>query len=451
MTDTQCQYLLLRYCTCQNLNHWLRTVRPDLMQTAAESFDEETLTTLQSVLWATTDRDVETINLTEQQIKQARQHCKLGGLGLTSAVATLPAAWLGSWSLTKKLIQGHFKETNFHDILDTLEENPYQNITVQSIKDTHSKLAGEFRRAHKQIVELDKLHEQSKQAQRYFAAPMLKNMQRELLEGGDDASRARLRSTAAPKAGAFLNCIPKIPIFKMGSADFRSCLRLRLGMPQLCVRTDIKCRCGKYPDAEGIHYLTCTHGNHLTTRHELLVKAFHEMVQATSRHSQTKDLEDHLHGFTGPKGNRLVLDQVVAGWTDDREDLALDYAVCHPCAASYLPAAKDDDLGAAGIRGGIKKGKYLGPCRHHDMKFEPAVLEVFGAMDATAQQLIKGSATLLSNQLPEGTASTWTADSFAAFHSQRISISLQRSNAKAIRLRAMRDLRASNHLGASAP
>ena len=256
---------------------------------------------------------------------------------------------------------------------------------------------------------------------------MLKNMQRELLEGGDDASRARLRSTAAPKAGAFLNCIPKIPIFKMGSADYRSCLRLRLGMPQLCVRTDIKCRCGEYPDAEGIHYLTCTHGNHLTTRHELLVKAFHEMVQATSRHSQTKDLEDHLHGFTGPKGNRLVLDQVVTG------------------------AAKDDDLGAAGIRGGIKKGKYLGPCRHHDMKFEPAVLEVFGAMDATAQQLIKGSAALLSNQLPEGTASTWTADSFAAFHSQRISISLQRSNAKAIRLRAMRDLRASNHLGASAP
>ena len=85
------------------------------------------------------------------------------------------------------------------------------------------------------------------------------------------------------------------------------------------------------------------------------------------------------------------------------------------------------------------------------MKFEPAVLEVFGAMDATAQQLIKGSAALLSNQLLEGTASTWTADSFAAFHSQRISISLQRSNAKAIRLRAMRDLRASDHLGASAP
>ena len=274
---------------------------------------------------------------------------------------------------------------------------------------------------------------------------------RELLEGGDDRTRARLRSASAPKAGAFLNCIPKIPIFKMGSADYRSCLRLRLGMPQLCVRTDVKCRCGQYPDAEGVHYLTCTHGNHLTTRHELIVKCFHEMVQATSRHSQTKDLEDTLHGYTGPKGNRLVLDQTIAGWTEDREDLALDYAICHPCARSYLPASKDDDLGAARIRGGIKKGKCLGPCRSHDMQFQPAVLEVFGAMDDTASGLIKQAAALLSNELPEGTTSTWTADSFAAFHSQRISISLQRSNAKAIRLRSMRDLRASAHLGAAPP
>jgi len=174
------------------------------------------------------------------------------------------------------------------------------------------------------------------------------------------------------------------------------------------------------------------------------------MVQVTSRHSQTKDLEDHLHGFTGPKGNRLVLDQVITGWTEDREDLALDYAICHPCARSYLPAAKDDDLGAARIRGGIKKGKYLGPCRAHDMQFKPAVLEVFGAMDEAALDLIKTTAALLSNELPEGTATTWTADSFAAFHSQRISMTLQRGNAKAIRLRAMRDLRASIHLGVAA-
>ena len=301
--------------------------------------------------------------------------------------------------------------------------------------------------AHKTIVELDKLETISEHAQRYFADPILKNVQRELLESAMDKDRARLRSCAGPKASSWLNCIPKIPLFKMESADYRSCLRLRLGLPQLCIRTDVKCRCGTFPDAEGIHYLTCTHGNHLDTRHELIVKAFHEMVQVTGRHSQTKDLEDVLHGFVNHKGNRLVLDQTISGWTDDREDLGVDYAVCCPCAPSYLPASKDDDLGAASKRGGGKTGKYAHPCRAHNMEFTPAILEVYGAMDAGAEGIIKKAASLLTNELPEGTATTWTADSFAAFYSQRIGIALQRSNAKAIRLRSMRDLRAAGFLG----
>ena len=81
------------------------------------------------------------------------------------------------------------------------------------------------------------------------------------------------------------------------------------------------------------------------------------------------------------------------------------------------------------------------------MEFVPAILEVYGAMDAGAEGLIKKAAKLLTNELPEGTATTWTADSFAAFYSQRIGLSLQRANAKAIRLRATRDLRATGFLG----
>ena len=113
MSETQCQYLLLRYCTCQNLNHWLRTVRPDLMRTAADLFDEETLATLQSVLWATGEAE-HSINLTELQVMQVRQHCKLGGLGLSSAATVMPAAWLGSWCLTKNLVKTVLKK---HDLV----------------------------------------------------------------------------------------------------------------------------------------------------------------------------------------------------------------------------------------------------------------------------------------------------------------------------------------------
>ena len=62
----------------------MRTVRPDLMQDAADAFDKETLTTLQRLLWSTAEQTQHHVALTELQIMQVRQHCKLGGLGLSS-------------------------------------------------------------------------------------------------------------------------------------------------------------------------------------------------------------------------------------------------------------------------------------------------------------------------------------------------------------------------------
>ena len=76
------------------------------------------------------------------------------------------------------------------------------------------------------------------------------------------------------------------------------------------------------------------------------------------------------------------------------------------------------------------------------------MLEIYGAMDQNCVDLIKRASQLLSNELAEGTSTTWTASSFASFHQQRISIALQRANAKAIRYRALRDFQASDLSGA---
>ena len=55
------------------------------------------------------------------------------------------------------------------------------------------------------------------------------------------------------------------------------------------------------------------------------------------------------------------------------------------------------------------------------------------------EELSKKCSVFVRDKLPDGTTSTWTADSFSAFHQQRIAIALQRMNAKTIRLRASRD------------
>ena len=138
---------------------------------------------------------------------------------------------------------------------------------------------------------------------------------------------------------------------------------------------------------------------------------------------------------------------MVWDWNAGHEDIGLDFAVCHPCARTHKTAASQADLAAAGMREATKDGKYKMPCRSHDIVFKGAVLEVYGAMNANCVDLVKQAAKLLSNELAEGTSTTWTAASFSSFHQQRISIALQRANAKAIRYRALRDFQASELSG----
>ena len=166
------------------------------------------------------------------------------------------------------------------------------------------------------------------------------------------------------------------------------------------------------------------------------------MVRAAGKESRTNGLEDMLPGFRSPKGYRLVLDQLIQSFTSDGMDVGIDFAVCHPSAVSYLNNSKNNTLGAAEKRCGGKRTKYEAPCEANDIVFRPAVMEVFGAMSPHMEGLIKSCAQLIDDSLPEDTLTTWTAASFSAFHQQRISIALQRGNAKAIRLRAARDFHA---------
>ena len=103
------------------------------------------------------------------------------------------------------------------------------------------------------------------------------------------------------------------------------------------------------------------------------------------------------------------------------------------------------------MRCGGKTSKYEAPCQANDIVFQPAIVEVFGAMSKDFEGLIKRCANLMQDALPEDTMTTWTADSFASFHQQRIAMSLQRGNAKAIRLRAARDFQASGFFDSMDP
>ena len=70
MRNAHSQYLLTRYCCCNNLNHWLRTVRPDLVIDAAEHFDAQVDLTIQAMLSPSLENQTEVDNLALAQARQ---------------------------------------------------------------------------------------------------------------------------------------------------------------------------------------------------------------------------------------------------------------------------------------------------------------------------------------------------------------------------------------------
>jgi hypothetical protein len=50
------------------------------------------------------------------------------------------------------------------------------------------------------------------------------------------------------------------------------------------------------------------------------------------------------------------------------------------------------------------------------MVFKATVIELFGAMAPATVEVIKRAAQIVSNELSDGTATTWTARSFSSFH-----------------------------------
>jgi hypothetical protein len=250
-------------------------------------------------------------------------------------------------------------------------------------------------------------------------------------------------------ASAWLTAIPKLPLYQLEPAEFRTALRFRLGMEQPAIFTSCPCACGHCPtpDAQGNHYVCCTRkGNHIKTRHDRIVMHFAQMLRTAGAITRTTGLSDTLAHRDGRTGRKLVPDAVALTWEDDGRDTCFDLAVTHPAAASYVHNASTSSLHSADLRETMKNNKYLDACRCEGMAFQPLVLETYGAVGQGAEKTIKKAVALIKTKLPEDALSklgvnTWTASSFHLHFLQRIAIALQRGNAKCILKRAARDFR----------
>ena len=342
-------------------------------------------------------------------------------------------AYLGSWCQTKKLIQKLLGNDGV--LLDNISSNERNLQTLQDVAETHGRLSALAVSLHSETVpELDRLQQLKSKAQRALTNLLYCDLDRQMDEVAADNVRdkARLNSCKGYGASAWLTAIPKLPLYRLEPAEFRTALRLRLGMEQPPIFITTPCGgCKRHSvDAFGDHYLSCTRGgNHLAIRHDRVVDAFAAMMRTAGHITRTTNLTDIITQTDTVTGSRLRPDIVALGWHEDGRDVCLDVAVTHPTAATYVDGAAETPLHAATQREIKKDSKYLAACTADGMAFSPLVFESYGAFGTRAHAVLKAAVKKIAAKLPDDAFSkmgvhTWTASSFRSYFMQRISIGL---------------------------
>ena len=254
--------------------------------------------------------------------------------------------------------------------------------------------------------------------------------------------KARLKCTAACKAGAWLDAPPcKALDLKLTNQEFRSRVGRRLGH-QLC--EECACPfCFGVMDRWGIHAEACTAGGDKTLGHHILRN---DLYVHAKRGAAAPILEaagvlntlgiaeaqggnqargDGRRNLERPADVLLCRGQDirigVAGRGDGR--VALDVVVVCPQAASHLASAVGERLGAAEEYVRTKCGRQQTEerCRREGVVFQPMIFESLGGVSGEAERVIKS----LNKAVAENTDTS--ESEVATLFWQRLAIDIQRS------------------------
>ena len=129
LPDLQCAWLLLYFCAVPRANYLLRCVPPSLCHRFALEHDEAIWRAFSSLLGEAHDG----IAFTCRQIAQLP--CRLGGLGLRSAVRTSPSAYWSAWADVLPTLRSRFpaiaNDFATRSIVSTSYENALESYNAR--------------------------------------------------------------------------------------------------------------------------------------------------------------------------------------------------------------------------------------------------------------------------------------------------------------------------------
>lgn len=434
LRDLQIALALLSLVFVQRPSYLMRTVAPSPeFRGQLQDYDGRVVGCLESLLGP----DAFAGDAGELARRQVTLPTSLGGLGIRRTAAIAPAAFLGAWALVGSLVAGRFLRSGEPFLAGAVSDGvesgvlPFQ-IALRAARDLlPGQLAAQTLGA---LAEFGRGSVRGVQ-ERVTAAIDLGAVQTLRDHTVDPAQRARLVSETGPGAAAWLSTAPLFPALAMEDECFRTALRTWLGLPHPMVAGIALCECGQSLQGPlgGQHLLRCTRGSERNDTHD----GVRDTVASIMRESgfsvrmeqygvmpiREGDVEGRRMDLVGadPRGGSRVL---------------ADVTVADPLREGLLPAAAVERGRAAREAALAKEVKYGD--HPADDTFIPLAVETYGCLDSSFDEFLGTCARRAAELRMGGLDSAPMASRLLCYFRQRVSVSLQRSQARAVHHRAAR-------------
>ncbi len=323
--------LLFRFCAVPRLYYWLRLLpqRPSTTECTALQRDEEITKAAITIYGLREDT-------TELQRRQMALPVREGGLGITSAAAILPAAYLGCVAVTAPFIWKHYQLAPWmpkggEDGVAGLLALPW----MRAAEEAREKLLEKLQES--EVPTLAKLlegHTKPRLQHELIASLMRIEADAHLTAYGEESrDRARLRSCQGPGASGWLTTVPCHVGLQLTNDDFIICCRLRLGCIQFPSVAAVMCACGLAElDPYGDHLLCCSTGNERNRRHDHLCEVFRQIISSV-RIPADREVELARLGVY-PDTTDADAKRIDLYWVEEGRGMLGDVTVAHPSRAN---------------------------------------------------------------------------------------------------------------------
>jgi hypothetical protein len=431
--NVQSAMLILRQCAVPKMNFALRCIPPACIANQATAFDALVIGAAKSKLLLHVD---EAKRRPTADLLQAP--LRYGGFGLTPALKTSAAAYLGSMAAVKDaptfvkysqpdsplpstaLVHGWIDESMASVIeatpeckehLPTSASSFFQHFSRPSSSQSVSRKTSSLQRT------LSSLATESESE-----ASLTRAKQMRSVDGG--LSLAHLRAVSAPRAWAWKTVVPTTKDLELTDTQYRIATRLNLGLLPVEGTAALPDTCPLCAELDCIknnpwHFMTCTNltNGEVTVRHDEVESALYRSALAMG-----------LQAVRQPKGLYTS--------SDLRPDLLVilpgrriltDVAICHPLAPARLKRATSlRTLGTALRIEGDKRRKYTKKKAQYQVELLPFVAETCGGLAPAAVKFLKALAEAGEEHLP-----MWPKDDIIRHVVGTVAIAVQRGGAMA--------------------